>query len=95
MKHKDVAYRYDGDEHRINTTVKQAVSVAVGLSMKTIKSVASVFNTENVDIILRSSNLNSYSFKPERDKMEHEGCHLFNTSVYLVHCMEPRTLYPL
>ena len=58
IHHRDVAHNYDGGDHNKNTTVRQAVSVATRLSMKTIAAIGSVANMNCVDIILSNSRLN-------------------------------------
>lgn len=62
--------------------MKRAVSVAVCLSMKTIKVIGNVVTAECADIILRSSDLNSDAFNSEDFVIAHEDCRLFKRSVY-------------
>lgn len=54
---------YHDSKHGIDTTVIQAVSVAILPSIKTIKDTGFVVTTECEDIIPRSRNLNSQNFK--------------------------------
>lgn len=61
VQHKDVVGSYQCWKHRINNIVKHAVSVAIFLSMKTIRAIRSVVNDECAGIIPRRSDLNSHN----------------------------------
>lgn len=82
MKQNEAAFLYNNGEHRINTKVKQVVSVAVRLNMKAINAIDSVFNAECAESILRSRNLSSHDTKTEEDVIAPELCPLWKESVY-------------
>lgn len=79
IHHRDVAHKYDGGDHTRNTTVRQAVSVATRLSMKTINAIGEVLNMNCADIILNSSKLNSDNLTSSSSVMEQYDCRLFRT----------------
>lgn len=74
IKHKDFACCYDNGDHRIKTTVKHAVSVAVRRGMKTVKGIGSDANPECAGIIFRSREFISKDFRSAKDLIAHEGC---------------------
>lgn len=77
IHHRDVAHKYDGGDHDRNTTVRQAVSVAVRLSAKTIKAIGYVSNMTCPDIILTNGSLNKHNIKSKASAMRHYDCRLF------------------
>ncbi len=77
VRHKEVLQEYDGGEHSKNTTVKQAVSVASRLSLRTIEAIGSVLNCISADVILKSSELNSQKITSRTAVMSAYDCRLF------------------
>ncbi len=75
--HRDVAHRYDGGEHEKNTTVRQAVSVASRLSLRTIEAIGEVANTTCPDIILNNSDFNVYNLADRDSVLAGYDCRLF------------------
>ena len=81
ITHREVAHEYDGGEHAHNTSVKQAVSVAIRLSKKAIEAIGNVVNTDCSDIIFHSPSLNKENHQSKKDVLDNHDCRLFKSFV--------------
>lgn len=75
--HRDVAFNYDGGNHDKNTTVKQAVSLAIRLSKRTLDVIGIVSNMACQEMILNNSSLNSRKLTCTNEVLRTYDCRLF------------------
>ena len=76
FKHRDVACHCDGGNHGKNTTVKQAVYLAIRLSPGTIEKIGEIAKMSFAEIILNFSELNSRKLKSTEAVLSAYDCRL-------------------
>ena len=81
ITHREVAHAYDGGEHANNTSVKQAVSVAIRVSKKAIEAIGEVINTDCSDMIFHSAALNHENHRTKNEVVRNQDCRLFKAFV--------------
>ncbi len=78
---REIAESYDGSDHSNNTSIRQAASVAIKLSPRTIKAIGEVVNKSCADVIVKSEQFNELSLETEEEVMAHHDCRLFKAFV--------------
>lgn len=77
VTHRDVAQRYDGSEHATNTPVRQAVTVATRMTWDAIEAIGTVVETSCADVIVQTTELNTYSLMSQDEVLANQDCRLF------------------
>ena len=81
VNHRVVAERYDGGDHSKRTYVRQAVSVAVRLSERTIEAIGKVCNEDCAQLILVDKEMNRSNMKSVDEVYLHKDSRLFRSFV--------------
>ncbi len=81
INYKVVAERYDGGDHTKNTYIRQAVSVAVRISEKTIDAIGTVCNEDCAELILCDEKMNNSNLKTVDEVYSREDSRLFRNFI--------------
>lgn len=77
VTHRDVACAYDGGDHEKNTTIRQAVSVAIPICPRSIDAIGEVVNESCAEIIVNCNSLNTRNLTSTDDVLAAYDCRLF------------------
>lgn len=75
--HRDVACAYDGGDHDTNTTIKQAVSIALRLSPRAIDTLGTIMSDSCAEVILNCSDINTRQLTSTDDILSAYDCRLY------------------
>ena len=81
VNYKLVAEQYDGGVHTTNTYIRQAASVAVRLSQRTIDAIGQVCNEDCAELILCDKEMNKSDMKTVDDVHSQTDSRLFKSFV--------------
>ena len=81
VNYKHVAERYDGGDHSKNTYIRQVVTVAARLHLRTIDTIGKVVNEDCAEIVLCDKELNRSDMKTVEDVYCQKDSRLFKSFV--------------